>query len=100
MVMVHAGVAQIKAHFSEFLARVRAGEEIIVTDHGRPVARLAPLDGNHHLASNEHLAELERAGIIRIGESLIPPGFWTAERHADPDATLMRALLEERAEGR
>ena len=35
-------VAQAKARFSEMLRRAGAGEEIVVTSHGRPVARILP----------------------------------------------------------
>jgi prevent-host-death family protein len=41
------GVRELKAHLSEYLARARAGEIIIVTDRGEKVAQLtapAPSD--------------------------------------------------------
>ncbi len=37
------GVAELKAHLSRELRRVAAGESLIVTDHSRPIAVLAPL---------------------------------------------------------
>lgn len=37
------GVRELKAKLSEYLARAQAGEEIIVTDHGKPKAVLAPV---------------------------------------------------------
>lgn len=36
------GVRELKAHLSQYLARVRRGETVVVTDRGRPVARLTP----------------------------------------------------------
>lgn len=36
------GIRDLKARLSEYLDRVRGGEEIVVTDRGRPVARLVP----------------------------------------------------------
>ena len=36
------GVRDLKARLSEFVGRASAGEEIVVTDRGRPVARLVP----------------------------------------------------------
>lgn len=36
-------IAQAKARFAAFVARAEAGEEIVVTRNGRPVARLGPL---------------------------------------------------------
>jgi prevent-host-death family protein len=36
------GVRDLKARLSEYLGRVAAGEDVVVTDRGRPVARLVP----------------------------------------------------------
>lgn len=36
------GVFEAKTKFSELLDRVEAGEEIIVTRHGKPVAKISP----------------------------------------------------------
>ncbi|HEX4093910.1 MAG TPA: type II toxin-antitoxin system prevent-host-death family antitoxin [Trebonia sp.] len=33
-------VTELRAHLSEWLDRVRAGDEVVVTDRGVPVARL------------------------------------------------------------
>ena len=41
---MEAGVRELRDHLSRYLARVRAGEEVTVTDHGQAVARLVPLD--------------------------------------------------------
>ncbi len=32
-----------KAHLSELLDRVEAGEDIVITRHGKPVAQLSPI---------------------------------------------------------
>lgn len=37
------GIRALKQNASEVVARVAAGEELTVTDRGRPVARLVPL---------------------------------------------------------
>lgn len=37
------GVFDAKSRFSELIDRAQRGEEIIVTRHGKPVARVAPL---------------------------------------------------------
>lgn len=36
------GAFEVKTHFSQFLDRVEAGETVLVTRHGKPVARLVP----------------------------------------------------------
>lgn len=38
--MVTVNVAQAKAHLSELLDKVEAGEDVIITRHGRAVAHL------------------------------------------------------------
>ena len=38
------GVRELKAKLSEYLARAGAGEQVIVTDRGRPIARITGID--------------------------------------------------------
>jgi prevent-host-death family protein len=40
---VQVNIHEAKTHFSKLLARVKAGEEIIIAKAGRPVARLVPV---------------------------------------------------------
>jgi prevent-host-death family protein len=37
------GAYEAKTHLSELLEKVEAGEEIVITKHGAPVARLVPV---------------------------------------------------------
>jgi prevent-host-death family protein len=39
------GIRELRDSLSRFLAEVRAGQTITVTDHGRPIARIVPADG-------------------------------------------------------
>lgn len=41
--MDRVGVRDLNQNTSRYLARVKAGETIEVTEHGRPVARLVPV---------------------------------------------------------
>ncbi len=50
------GAFHAKTHFSQLLERVARGEEITITKHDRPVARLVPADR----PSREHVATLFR----------------------------------------
>ena len=43
------GVRELRDSLSRQLARVRAGAEIIITDHGRAVARIVPISGERTL---------------------------------------------------
>jgi prevent-host-death family protein len=58
------GIRELKNGLSGYIDRVRNGEEVIVTDRGRPVARLSALDAAH-----DHLAELIATGIVQAPTS-------------------------------
>lgn len=45
--MAEAGVRDLRDHLSRYLERVKAGEELTVTDRGQPVARLVPVGGTN-----------------------------------------------------
>jgi prevent-host-death family protein len=91
------GVTELKASLSENLARVKAGEEVLVTEHGRPIAKIVPLSSAAPEAATD---ELVRAGILRVPEQGMDDEFWRLPRPADPDALVLRALLDERRSGR
>jgi prevent-host-death family protein len=42
--MTEVGIRELRAGLSKWIAQVRAGEELIVTDRGAPVARVVPID--------------------------------------------------------
>ena len=41
---MEAGIRELRDHLSRYLNVVREGHEVTVTDHGKAVARLVPLD--------------------------------------------------------
>jgi prevent-host-death family protein len=85
--MVVTSIATLKASLSEFLVGVKAGGEVIVTERGRPVARIVPYE-----SGGAELDELVRTGQVRRSRSRLPKDFWTEARPADPGGR----LLEER----
>ncbi len=42
---MQVGVRDLKAHLSAHLDRVKAGQTVVVTERGRPVAKLVPFGG-------------------------------------------------------
>lgn len=42
--MAEAGIRELRNHLSQYLDRVRTGEELVVTDRGTAVARIVPMD--------------------------------------------------------
>lgn len=95
--MKYAAVSTLKATLSECLAKVKAGEELIVLERGKPIAKLVPIpqDG---AADSAHLIDLARAGLVRLGPGKLPKGFWKMPRPKDRRGKGLHALLDERAE--
>lgn len=97
-----AGKSEFKAKLSEYLAAVEAGEEVLITDRDRPVARVvragvADADEDEEM---RRMRRLERAGVLRTGTGKLPDDFWDWPRPSDPEGLLLRALLDERRESR
>ena len=53
------GIRELRADLSRLIKRVREGEEIVVTDRGKAVARITPLDGELKID------QLIAAGLVR-----------------------------------
>ena len=47
---MEVGIRELKAHLSEYVARVAQGEAFVVTDRGEPRALLTSVGGNGELA--------------------------------------------------
>lgn len=92
-------ITQAKNGLSALIDLVRGGETVVITDRGRPVARLEPVVSSGDQPGR--LLRLERAGVVRIGRSAPPvalirrPG----PRLAD-GVSAVDALLDERRDGR
>lgn len=50
---------ELKNQLSRYLSRVQAGEEVVVTERGRPVARLVAID-----QPTDRLADLVASGLV------------------------------------
>lgn len=65
--MATVGAFEAKTHFSALLERVAQGEEIVITRHGRPVARLMPAAR----VEDERVARaIDQLKALRQGSSL------------------------------
>jgi prevent-host-death family protein len=65
------GVREFKARMAEYLRRVKAGEELELTDRGDPVCRLVPTAD----ALRQRFLALASAGVLQ----------WSGESPAIPD---------------
>jgi prevent-host-death family protein len=72
------GVRELRDRMSGYLARVRAGETIEITDRGRPVAMLVPPPSDRaalsELIATGHLTMPERPWRPGRAKVSVPPG--------------------------
>lgn len=87
------GIREARSRFSDLLRAVKEGTEWIITQRGRPVARLSPVD-LEELSLPEWLKRCEDAGRIvsltKEGHRLPPPipvADNIAQRFLDEDRT-------------
>lgn len=55
------GLFEAKTHLSELIARAERGEEVVITRHHKPVAKLVPVDAERGGASVQRRASALQA---------------------------------------
>lgn len=95
--MTKASITDLKARLSAYLDIVRQGDDVLVTDRGRVIARLAPVSGDALEDSRREM--LIRTGRLRPPSAALARGFPARRRPKDAAARSLAALLEERGEG-
>ena len=83
---------------TSYLKRVKAGQEILITERGIPVAKLVPLQGEERRDSRR--SRLSGAGLLRLGQGKVPKLLLSPPKGKLPGKGVLQALLEERGEGR
>ncbi len=58
--MLTIGAFEAKTHLSSLLEKVSAGDEVIITKHGKPIARLVRVVDGDRARADEALQELRR----------------------------------------
>ena len=71
---MEVGVRELRNNLSRYLERVRDGEEVVVTDRGRAIARVSPIG-------------VERVLDRLIAEGVVTPATQTKRRAGDPIKT-------------
>ncbi len=61
--MISAGIKHVKDNLSRLLAQVKAGEEILITERGRPIARIVK-EGQGDKSIRAVLGPLVQKGLI------------------------------------
>ena len=62
------GTAEVRRHLSRFLKRVQAGERVVITDRGAPIAELVP----YRPGFGTHAAEARLAYLVSLGVVSVP----------------------------
>ena len=57
--MTVVGAFEAKTHFADLLERVAQGEQVTITKHGTPVARLVPVHGTTREAARLAIVKLK-----------------------------------------
>lgn len=96
--MTTVSISELKARLSAFLDIVRQGEEVLVTDRGRLIARLTPVRGDDLKESRRDM--LLRSGRLRAPSAMLPADFLKRRRPQDATGASLAALLDEREDGR
>lgn len=66
---MNVGVRDLKTRLSEYLRQVKAGQTIVITEHGRPVGRLVPAAQS----LDDRLQAMAQAGLmVWSGKKLAP----------------------------
>jgi prevent-host-death family protein len=86
------GLRDLRHHTSEVLARVRHGETVDVTEHGRLIARIVPVGEREPTPILARLVASGRAALARR------PGYRPRMRPGDGSDRLSKALAAMRDE--
>ena len=89
--MRSANIAQLRDRLTQYLREVRAGEEIVVRDRHRAIAKIVPLT----MDDDSDDAVLIAGGLMRKAPQRLPASFWRARR---PSMSLRAAAAAVSAE--
>ena len=92
--MRSTNIADLRNHLTRYLPEVRAGEEIVVRDRQRPIAKIIPFT----IDVDDDDAALIAAGVMRKGRGVLPRSFWRARRPRVPVAAAVAAVRADRNE--
>jgi prevent-host-death family protein len=60
MAQYTVGIRDLKTHLSSYLEKVKKGHTVVITSHGKPIARLTPT----HEELMDRIKALQDAGLI------------------------------------
>lgn len=91
--MKRVGSREFKNRQGYYLKRVRKGETLLVTDRGKPIAKVIPATDWDALTLDEKLEELERQGHLRRARGGQLPRFTPLPSRGKPASQM---IIEDR----
>ncbi|MGH9843388.1 MAG: type II toxin-antitoxin system Phd/YefM family antitoxin [Blastocatellia bacterium] len=94
--MQTVNIAELKSNLKVYLDYVRTGEEVLVKDQHRLIAKLVPLGLDESIETEE--LEMAAAGLVRLPERSLPEDFWKMPAPRVSDEDVIAAVRAERDE--
>jgi antitoxin (DNA-binding transcriptional repressor) of toxin-antitoxin stability system len=99
--MKKASITHAKNNLSALIDGLKGGSPVLIVDRGRPVARLEAVTTGLEAEPDGRLIRLVRDGIVRPRRAPPPEMLFSQQPpRAKAEASAVKALLEERREGR
>ena len=92
--MKRAAISTLKATLSEYIASVKRGEEVVVTERGKPVARIVPI--LPATIQDDRIRELVKRGVVRAATGNLRRALAGRPVRTASKRAVLRALQEER----
>ena len=92
--MRSVNIAELKNSLSAYLRLVRDGEEVVIRDRNRAIARIVPIEAGGDEEEEER--QLVAAGLLRLGAGPIEDSFWDLPAPRVSSDKVQRALQEDR----
>jgi prevent-host-death family protein len=97
--MKATGIAHLKARLSSYLKIVKAGNEVLITDRGIPIAKLVPIDAGGK--DEARIQKLVAEGLLTLPKGRLPRELLEPLKgDLRQGKGVLAALLAERDEGR
>lgn len=90
MALTTIGIRDLKAQLSSYVQEAKAGNIVIITERGQPVAKLTPI----RPTIEQRLDELVEVGLVEWSGQRLSP--FTPEIATRGDKTVAELLLEDR----
>lgn len=94
--MRSVNIAELKNSLSAYLRLVRAGEELVIRNRNRAIARIVPIEAAGDEEEKEEERDLVAAGLLRLGTGPIEDLFWDLPAPRISSERVQQALQEDR----